>query len=264
MMKRAQTLLPDTSYSPLSSSMPRQTPLDRLVKLLHPATYPQSQCARALAQADNDVAKAAELLLTGAVGVRSLQDWVKPAATPEVVCIDDSDEDLDPGPQRARKKCKIDPMQPKDFMARLTRHQDPTPTRRAPEKAIYLNTRIPDDGSLVSHSALPTITLHKSPLPHPLASALYLELMREAESFERHEWFIAGRKVASPHTSGYYHDEVLEREDARGQEEDGGGYWYAGKKVQPAPVRQTPLFNHAHTDQGYRGIRHDYSKLQTS
>lgn len=240
MMKHAQTLLVDTSYQALLfASMPRQTPLDRLVKLLHPATYPRTQCLRALDQANDNIAKAAELLLTGAVGVRSLQDWVKPAAaTTEVVCIDDdSDEDVVLNTERAKKRCKIDTMEPKDFMARLTRHQDPTPTRRAPEKAIYLNTRIPDDGSPVSHPALPTITLHKSPLPHPLASALYLELMREAQSFERHEWFLAGRKVASPHTSGYYHDEVLERDDAAGQKEDGGGYWYAGKKVQPAPVR---------------------------
>lgn len=179
--------------------------------------------------------------------MRSLQEWVKPGASaePEVVCIDDSesDDEVKTKADQSRKRRKVDAMQPKDFMARLTKHQEPVVARRPPEKAIHLNTRIPDDGTPVSHPLLPTITLHRSPVPHPLASALYHELLAEAESFERHEWFLAGRKVTSPHTSGYYHDETLEREDARGQEEEGGGYWYAGKKVQPAPVR-LPYFSY--------------------
>lgn len=224
---------------------PAPAPLARLEALLRPATYTRAQYARALAQAQDNVPRAAEWLLTGAIHVaapRTVAEWIKPAALePEVVCLDDSqsEEELKITTKATkRRRIETNPTQQKDFLARFTPQQDRTPpARRPPERALNLPTQIPSSGQPITPSHLPTISLHASPIPHPLACALYHELLAEAESFERHEWFLAGRRVSAPHTSGYYHDEVLEREDARGAAEDGSGYWYAGKKVRPAPVR---------------------------
>ncbi|GHJ88607.1 hypothetical protein NliqN6_5009 [Naganishia liquefaciens] len=230
--------------------MPRDTPLARLEALVHPATYSKAQCVRALAQAHDSVPRAAELLLTGAIShgasVRSVAEWIKPSSSGphQVVCVDDSESESGvkgvPGTVRKRRKVEMNTVQQNDFMVRFTPQRERTSTaagaRRPPEKALDVPTRIPLSGRPVTHALLPTISLHASPVPHPLACALYRELLVESDGFERHEWFLAGRKVSAPHTSGYYHDEALEREDARGAaEEDGSGYWYAGKKVRPAP-----------------------------
>ncbi|KAJ9117157.1 hypothetical protein QFC20_000300 [Naganishia adeliensis] len=128
------------------------------------------------------------------------------------------------------------------FMARLTANQEKTtPMRKTGEKPIHLKSIFTDEKeTTLTYAQLPTLTLHRSPIPAPLASALFQELMSEAESYERHEWFLAGRKVQSPHTSGYYHDGQLEAEDSAA----GEGYWYAGKQVNPAP-RYPPLLGQA-------------------
>jgi hypothetical protein len=210
--------------------MPRQTRLDKLTHLLHPATYSHDQLILALRQAQQDVPQAAELLLTGSVA--------KPKPDTQVVCIDDSDdEERSTAPSKKRKV-----MDSAGFMARLTANQDKTtPTRKTGEKPIHLKSIFTDEKeTTLAYAHVPTLTLHRSPIPAPLASALFLELMNEASSYERHEWFLAGRKVQSPHTSGYYHDGELEAEDTAA----GGGYWYAGKQVNPAP-RYPPLLGQA-------------------
>lgn len=210
--------------------MPRETRLDKLTRLLHPATYTHDQLIRALRQAAQDVPGAAELLLTGAVA--------KPQPDIQVVCIDDSDDQ-----ERTTAPCKKRKvMDSAGFMARLTANQEKTtPTRKTGEKPIHLKSIFTDEKeTTLTYAQLPTLTLHRSPIPAPLASALFQELMSEAESYERHEWFLAGRKVQSPHTSGYYHDGQLEAEDSAA----GEGYWYAGKQVNPAP-RYPPLLGQA-------------------
>lgn len=221
---------------------PAADPVARLEALVHPATYARAQYARALAQAHGSVPRAAEWLLTGAIPVapRTVAEWIRPPSVAhDVVCLDDSESEGELEVTRSatkRRRTEANPTQQKDFLARFAPLQDRAPPARCPpEKALNLPTQIPPSGQAITHSHLPTISLHASPVPHPLACALYHELLAEAESFERHEWFLAGRKVSAPHTSGYYHDEVLEREDARGAAEDGSGYWYAGKKVRPSP-----------------------------
>jgi hypothetical protein len=204
--------------------MPRETRLDRLTQLLHPATYTHEQLIQSLRQANQDVAKAAELVLTGAVA--------KPKPDTRVVCIDDSDDDGAPySATRPPKKRKV--MDSAGFMARLTENQDKlAPARKTGERPVQLRSMFTDPKeTTITYGQLPTLTLHRSPIPASLASALFLEMMQEAATYERHEWFLAGRKVLSPHTSGYYHDGQLEREDAAASD----GYWYAGKRVDPAP-----------------------------
>lgn len=203
--------------------MPRETRLDRLTQLLHPATYTHEQLIQSLRQANQDVAKAAELVLTGAVA--------KPKPDTRVVCIDDSDDDTPCSATRPGKKRKV--MDPAGFMARLTENQEKlAPARKTGERPVQLRSMFTDPGeTTITYSQLPTLTLHRSPIPASLASALFLEMMQEAATYQRHEWFLAGRKVLSPHTSGYYHDGQLEQEDSAASD----GYWYAGKKVDPAP-----------------------------
>lgn len=204
--------------------MPRETRLDRLTQILRPATFTHEQLIQALRQADQDVAKAAELLLTGAVA--------KAKPDRRVVSIDDSDEDTAPlATVQPAKRRKV--MDPAGFMARSMANQEKlAPARKTGEKPVQLKSIFTDPKeTTLAYPLLPTLTLHRSPIPSPLASALFLELMDEASAYERHEWFLAGRKVLSPHTSGYYHDGQLELEDSAASE----GYWYAGKQVNPAP-----------------------------
>lgn len=82
-------------------------------------------------------------------------------------------------------------------------------------------------------------SLVPSPLEPAFATSLYLSLLDEAKHFTRHTWFINGRKVQSPHTSGYYR---LSQED--GGTKRGGEYWYAGKK-EPEPPNFPPLLREA-------------------
>ncbi|KAJ9097679.1 hypothetical protein QFC21_004716 [Naganishia friedmannii] len=146
-------------------------------------------------------------------------------------------------PPPASKKRKTT-MSGASFMAHLsTNHSTSSlPARRPAERAIQLRSNLLPNEASITYTLLPTLTLHRSPLPAALASALFLQLMKETSSFERHEWFLAGRYVKSPHTSRYYHSEGLERDDtatataADGNVEAGNQYWYAGKQVQPAPV----------------------------
>lgn len=74
-----------------------------------------------------------------------------------------------------------------------------TKRKSAPQPAIPLATQ-----SAISAHSLP-LTLLKSPLSPALASALYLALMEDSEAWGKHQWFLAGRWVESPHTSANYY-----------------------------------------------------------
>ncbi|KAJ9118949.1 hypothetical protein QFC24_005915 [Naganishia onofrii] len=227
---------------------------------------------------------------------RGLKEWLKSSANTAVPrrritvngsteCItldtsDDSDDDeadleilhastspptkgnLPPlNPPTATKKRKL--LSGASFMAHLTSNNHstpPLPTRKPGERPLHLRSTFSSPSeTTITYTHLPTLTLHRSPLPPALASALFLQLMRETDSFERHEWFLAGRYVTSPHTSRYYHSEGLERDDEvaakqAGLESDAGKdgkqqgnqYWYAGKQVQPAPVSRPFILHKKH------------------
>ncbi|KAJ9123902.1 hypothetical protein QFC22_000692 [Naganishia vaughanmartiniae] len=210
-------------------------------------------------------------------GGRGLKEWLKPAisvtepknrsksdSNTECISLDTSDDSDDAeegveilnsltplsakGKQRAStpptsnsKKRKT--MSTASFMAHLsaTSTATSTTTRRPNERPIYLRSNLLPRETTITYTNLPTLTIHRSPLPPALASALYLQLMNETATFERHEWFLAGRYVKSPHTSGYYHSRELEVDDtaaskAEGENTEGKSrYWYAGKQVRSAP-----------------------------
>ena len=100
-----------------------------------------------------------------------------------------------------------------------------TPTKRktAPQPAIPLATQ-----SAISAHSLP-LTLLKSPLSPALASALYLALMEDSEAWGKHQWFLAGRWVESPHTSANYYrvgggyGESGDSEEGEGDDGEGDG-----------------------------------------
>lgn len=80
-------------------------------------------------------------------------------------------------------------------------------------------------------------TLHASPLPAPLASAIYLTLMNVSDSWEKRSWYMAGRKVEAPHATCFY----VRKGEGYGAPEgskEKARYFYAAKENDDPPVRK--------------------------
>lgn len=175
------------------------TQLLLLASLLEPATYPEDELVRALQTARGDLSRAAEdLLLPRKSSKRkadSLESWVK------------------------RDKPPLNAFS-------VLSDAGPSKPRTAPQPALLLTSQ-----AAIDKHRLP-LRLLDSPLSSSFASALYLALMEESETWTRHRWYLAGRWVESPHTMTNYYQE-------------GGGYggstpyYYSGKEL-PMPKVSFP------------------------
>lgn len=133
------------------------------------------------------------------------------------------------------------------------------PSRNPPRPPVILPT-----AELVERH-LPSCSIHDSPLSADFASSLYLTLFEESRSWSKYEWFLAGRKVESTHTSCYYRlqDDEADLEKGHAASDD---YWYAGQRSPPAPTfpailreaarRIEPVVNAIMADRAKLGRRH--------
>jgi hypothetical protein len=244
---------------------------EELAELLLPAKYPKKQLELALERSNEDVGRAAEILLLGIGPSKqaNLGGWLKPKSegvkkkrkrskgpddelepeirrsgpvrnedTEPIVLSSDEEECLILGtktgsPKKPANLSKIP--QPSKILSLATLQQAPSPPKRnIAQPPIVLTTP-----SSIS-STLPC-SLVPSPLSAEFATALYLSLVEESKKeeviseitdaqgnkssvitqagFRRHKWFLNGRSVVSPHTSGYYR---LSEEE--GGVESGGEY----------------------------------------
>jgi hypothetical protein len=247
------------------------TRTEELAELLLPAKYPKRQLEQALERSNEDVGRAAEILLLGIGPSKqaNLGGWLKPKSegikkkrkrsrgsddelkpeihrtgpvekedTEPIVLSSDEEECLILGAKTGslKKPANLSKIpQPSKILSLATLQQAPSPPKRnIAQPPIVLTTP-----SSIS-STLPC-SLVPSPLSAEFATALYLSLVEESKKeeviseiidaqgnkssvitqagFRRHKWFLNGRSVVSPHTSGYYR---LSEEE--GGVESGGEY----------------------------------------
>lgn len=232
-----------------------ETKLVLLASLVHPLTLPP-QALEVLASVDGDVAKAAErLLLPNPETSRkrkagsSLQGWLgrpsdnkkavkakrkqeaestdrhltvsaaggsKISGTSTITINEDKQRD-DTISETAPPKSVTNAF---EILGRAP--SSPVKQKVGPQPAIHLSSQ----ASIDSHS-LP-LTLINQFLSPSLASALYLIMMEESNSWGANRFYIAGKAAKSPHTTGFYRKE--------GGGYGGGKYFYAGMEQGPAKV----------------------------
>lgn len=224
-----------------------------LVALLEPAIYPIDDYIAALDAAGGDVGSAAERLLLGDVGASkrkadaSLSSWLgqKVAKRKPTRTFTNEDE----GPSLAGgqvwtpvdRKTKTVPVDTKGTPApdktvrdafELMRSSASTSSAKPGRSAPLPVLRLANQAAIDAH-ALP-LTLLPSPLPAPLASALFLLMMHESEKWPQHKWYLAGKWVEAPHLATGY----AMRGGGYGQKEGGEevAYWYSGMPLPKVPV----------------------------
>lgn len=191
------------------------TKLAILASLLEPASYPLDDLLEALQSSDGDVARAAETVLLPRVqkaGKRkagsSLESWLgkkhtscssgntaRPEAAPFPTPSTPPPDSRTEGGAGTRAKPKPTTV---NLMNVLKHPTTPEKAKNAPRPAIHLtNQRAIDAHSL-------PLTLLQSPLSPAMASALYLTMMEESETWERNKFYLAGKWVESPHTVCHY------------------------------------------------------------
>jgi len=207
------------------------TKLALLASLLEPATFPVEAYIAALTDAGGDVGKAAEELLLPRVrslGKRkagtSLASWLGKKRG-------DSNDLADKKVKLEEKplECITNPAKPTSLLSILKQPITPPKTKpkAAPQPALNLTSQ-----AAIDHNNLP-LTLLGPPLSPSFASALYLAMMEESASWPKHQWYLAGRWVESPHLmSGY------RREDGGfGDDEEKAKYYYSGSELPKPKVR---------------------------
>lgn len=171
------------------------TKLAILSSLLEPATYPLEELLEALNESGGDVSQAAEGILLPRVksaGKRkagtSLESWL--------------------GKKRAGDDTKVTSPNVKtnatkegkavNLLDHLKQPTSSEKTKSIPRPAVHL----PNQSAIDSHR-LP-LSILQSPLSPQFASALYLTMMEESETWERNKFYLAGKWVESPHTVCHY------------------------------------------------------------
>ena len=180
----------------MSEEEDTDTKLAILSSLLEPATYPLEELLDALQESHGDVGKAAELLLLPRVrgaGKRkagtSLESWLgkKRAPISPTVKTDTT------------TSLKAEPVK-REGVNLLDHLKQPTSerTKAIPRPPVHL----PNQSAIDSHNI--PLSILKSPLSPSFASALYLAMMEESETWERNRFYLAGKWVESPHTVCHY------------------------------------------------------------
>jgi hypothetical protein len=201
------------------------TKLALLASLLEPATFPGEAYIEALTEACGDVGRAAEALLLPRVkssGKRkagtSLESWLSKKVVKDEIIKQESKAE-----ERSRQR---EHEAPGNLLSMLKQPITPPKTKpkAAPQPALNLTSQ-----SAIDRHNLP-LTLLGSPLSPSFASALYIAMMEESSSWERHQWYLAGRWVESPHLMSGYRREG----GGFGDPEDKAKYYYSGSEL-PKP-----------------------------
>jgi hypothetical protein len=176
------------------------TKLAILASLLEPATYPLEELLDALQSSNGDVGVAAEGILlprVKAAGKRkagsSLESWLgKKVITTTTSSINNGE------PPIVQSNSNTPPVK-REAVNLLDHLKQPTTIKKSiPRPPIHL----PNQSIIDSHN-LP-LSILNSPLSPSFASALYLAMMEESESWERNRFYLAGKWVESPHTVCHY------------------------------------------------------------
>jgi len=211
------------------SSMDTDLLLALLRSLLHPTDFSDESLLQALLDNDGNVEAAAEKLLLGGVGGPSsggnskkkrqgtLQDyWLEGTSSSTSSSSSSSPASLsssikkklkaNPPPSPTNTSSKLsstpssNPKKPQDLLA-LAALRPPPPTSSSSSSSSTSSLPpllLPSPALLAKH--LPCIVVPSSPIPSSLASALYLVLLKESETWEKVTWIINGNEVTSPHT----------------------------------------------------------------
>jgi hypothetical protein len=173
------------------------TKLAILSSLLEPASYPLEQLLDALQEYNGDVGKAAEGILLPRVkgaGKRkagtSLESWLGKKRVP-----------ISPSGRLDTTTIKNETIAPKKDGVNLLDHlKQPTTerTKAIPRPPVYLPNQSAIDSNNIPLSIL------KSPLSPSFASALYIAMMEESNTWDRNRFYLAGKWVESPHTVCHY------------------------------------------------------------
>lgn len=200
---RATETIPDTALD-------TDTKLALLASLLEPATYPLEELLDALQARQGDIGRAAEDLLLPRVksaGKRkagtSLESWLGrkrgPSLAPnEPEHVLDIDGLSDDDKTSKKREASTKPTTTTDLMSLLRQPTSPVKPKNPPRPPIPL----PSQAAINKHS-LP-LTILRSPISPALASALYLTMMEESETWDRNRFYLAGKWVESPHTACHY------------------------------------------------------------
>jgi len=227
----------------MSEEEDTDTKLAILSSLLEPASYPLEELLDALQESHGDVGKAAEELLLPRVrgaGKRkagtSLESWLGKKRAP--ICPS--------GKVDTAASIKTDLNQIKREGVNLLDHlKQPTSerTKAIPRPPVHL----PNQSAIDSHDI--PLSILKSPLSPSFASALYLAMMEESETWERNRFYLAGKWVESPHTVCHYSrnpaatgtTEAVEKgeEVLDGKEGKKATYMWSGQEI--AASRVSPL-----------------------
>lgn len=218
-----------------------------LASLLEPATFPAEELLDTIQQCQGDVAKAAEALLLPRVksaGKRkagsSLESWLgkrsSSSSKPQRVnTAPETPPDIGrPSAASAGAIKEKASKPPVNLLSVLKQPTTPEKVKNAPRPALHL----PNQASIDSHQ-LP-LTLLRSPLSPALASALYLTMMEESETWDRNRFYLAGKWVESPHTVCHYSRDppIVEQEvellDGKGGRK--ATYMWSGQEISPPRV----------------------------
>jgi hypothetical protein len=213
------------------------TKLAILSSLLEPAIFPLEELLDALQEFEGDVGKAAEGILSPrvkAAGKRkagtSLESWLGKKRVP-------TSPSKDPATFKAESiSIKKEGVNLLDHLKQPTTER----TKNIPRPAVHLTSQ----SSIDTHK-LP-LSILKSPLSPSFASALYLAMMEESETWERNRFYLAGKWVESPHTVCHYSrnpaatgtTEAVEKgeEVLEGKEGKKATYMWSGQEIAASRV----------------------------
>ncbi|WVF67092.1 hypothetical protein IAT40_001837 [Kwoniella sp. CBS 6097] len=231
------------------------TKIALLASLLEPIPFPFDALLEALQESHGDVSKAAEGLLLPRVkssGKRkagtSLQSWLSKPRNGKI-----ARRDPDTAQRRQEEPIVVEddhdvaanaiagPSQPSkpvvDLLSKLRQAPSSLTASTKPKAGPQPPVILPNQAAVDSH--LLPLTLLESPLPPSLASALYLAMMEESESWERNKFYLAGKWVESPHTTTVY-----QRPGGGYGGAKGARYFYSGTELEE-PKPYIPLLARA-------------------
>lgn len=240
------------------------TKLAMLASLLEPASFRTEDLLESLQDSEGDVAKAAEGLLLPRVrsaGKRksgtSLQGWLGKKRAPDNAgstslrpplhansksVKSESSRCSDPVDTQTQHETRLEDgytkseRPPVDLLSVLKQPATSDKSKNPPRPALHLSNQ-----SAIDSHKLP-LTLLQSPLSASFASALYLTMMEESETWERNRFYLAGKWVQSPHTVCHYSRDPPSAEEQgiellQGKEEGKKAtYMWSGQEIAPSRV----------------------------
>ncbi|WVQ73680.1 hypothetical protein IAR50_003260 [Cryptococcus sp. DSM 104548] len=241
-MRLSHTAKPASNELESGDQIDTETKIAMLASLVDPSSFSTDQYLQALARSQGDVASAAERLLlpqsTTILGKRkagsTLKGWL---GQPSGATVDKARKKrtaaVDSTAVNSPAKTSITSPKPErldnaslNAFSLLKQAAASKPTsaqpKAQPQGPIYLSSQASIDAQ-----SLP-LSIFSQPLPPSLASALYLVMMEESEQWDVNRFYIAGRAMKSPHTTGFY----AKREGGYGN----GRYFYSGMEQGPAKI----------------------------